>query len=345
MTKGKHGRRPVNKYMPYIRGAINTAKNVATAYAASKTFTNRKKESSGDGGVLTNQFDTKLLYKRKAKRPSRKARAAKKFKRKVQNVMANTAMPNLVHFVDDITVTTSAGYCQWMLFSLYGGYGQPGTGTITPYFKVRNDDFSRIIFNATNGLSSAANVKLFFNKAQLDLTLTSSTANTNQSTIIDVYCCISKNTYTANTANSALQIVSNLLNTSESNPASSPQMNQATPGMSLFQVAEFGKYFTIIEKRRFLLTPGQTATISMTQKPKYISNTINLVDLPNFQHGLAKHYFVQHWGITTQNPSSIDNAHYNPANSVIMQCNRYYNYKDLNGKAQGLTDAELLRYN
>ena len=284
------------------------------------------KRSSDD--PLTNQFDTKLVYKRK--RGGRRLSKQQRFVKRVQKALIKSLGKNRVQRISHGQLITSAGQQTQFTFALYGAYGAANF----------EDDMQQLMvgaFSATSTLTT--NQRLMLSSARMDVYFTLPTSNT-YSAFVEAYVVVPKKDMPLTFQGTGTTTLDGFWNTAASNQP--PVLNYSgmegtlvTGGgttiikASPFDCAGFCKFFTILEKRVYLLSPGQMASISVHVGRKGIISTEDIQGTYTLK-GWTKYVMLNAWGMNNVNASNTTNATNFPAITLNVSGTRSYQMEILN---------------
>jgi len=245
-----------NRYGRLLSGAVGVAQSYARKRA--RTLTQTKTKSSGDNGGVTNQYDTKVMYRRR-RVSRRKIRYAVKRKRAfTRNVMNYQGCQQFIFTTqtEPISTVNQQTHSSFMFCSSSG---------VAP-----NDDLTLITNNIqTSGVAAnyRKNQMVFVQMACVDITMYNITATTAD---VDVYFIHCKDD---NIAGTSIQGAWNTMITGEQKPDGSAITNVAntTLGCTPWQSPQWCRSFTIDRKRKYLLTQGQTAHFQVKQGRRIIN--------------------------------------------------------------------------
>lgn len=319
--------RAVGKGLKFVAGAARAAHSIKKSF--SKTV--KAKASSGDAGVMTNQFDTKLLYRR-PKQSKRKRRKQNAFAQKVQKVISQQDS-HCTWVVNQCQATTATAGNQGISdVSLFGVDGASFTS---------NGDVQAIYASFLGAGSNASPIaqgsRLSFQSAQMDVFILNNGAST---TVVDVYCLVPKRdiNYSSSNGQNAQQLLGSLLNLNQTagNPVTGTVLpGFTTPGVGPFESTEFCREFTVLEKRRFILTTGQVGTMEMKVYPKKHKpmsyqqfqtqiTASNTAQTPLYKKGWSKIYLFTYYALG--NDGSVNAATTYPSASVGITAQKTYKF-------------------
>lgn len=240
------------RYVPFVRSGVRFVSNMAGRYLRNKAvnYLSGRKKGSVDGIGVTDQYDRKLIY-RKKRMPRRMRKRWRKKKRGFDAMLMKRLATKTIVFNDTLTTGDWVGSDQRnVLIHLYGKNGTDRAaleqGTHDVYDVLNNDP-----------LTNETIEKAVFESAVLDFTC----ANTGQSTLeVDVYEFYSgglRNHVTPNwgTDQASAQV-------DVPSPGGGPwNMNLDNRGVSPFEFPLMGRYgWKILKKTKFLLSPGKSFT-------------------------------------------------------------------------------------
>lgn len=247
-----------------IRRAFNGAVAAANAYRRYKSYTDTKtKKRITSGSGVTAQHDSRVVYRKKWM-PKYKKRPWKKFTRKVQAVLNKSLASKTIVFNSSQPTTfgspgTPAASAQvWNSIFLYGNNGDPGvSGTSTT---IGGGDLRKCVSILT-GISdavTAANTKIRFSSAVLDITFCHSGSYTGP-VELDVYDVV----FRKETPNSS--IGATIANAEGATRAISPVAGTLTlnsRGVTPFDLPLFlsATGCTILKKVKYFMSVGQAVT-------------------------------------------------------------------------------------
>lgn len=289
-----------------------------------------------DNQVLTNQYDTKLVYKRK--RGGKGKSKQQKFAKKVRQALIQSLGKNRVQKISHGQLISSAGQQNQFTFALYGGYGAANF----------EDDLQQIMvgaFSATGTLST--NQRLMLSGAVLDVYFTNPSANT-PSAFVEVYVIVPKKDMPLNFSGTTLTTLDGFWGQTLSNqPAvlnytgmEATTVNSGSVSLiqgSPFDSTGFCQYMTILEKRVFLLAPGQMGTIQVKQNRHGVVKTEDIQGIYSLKRW-TKYVLINAWGMNTATTTNSTNATNFPAITLNVTGNRSYQFEVLNDQE----DAAIL---
>lgn len=295
---------------------------------------------TNDGNIMTNQFDTSLTYKRKKKGMSK----GRKFQIKVRNAIAHNLGKNIFSRVVNWDGANSVGQQNAIGFSLYGGY-QGST-----YFDDDMWDLFKGLFGSPQ-FTGVSNNRAMLTSAILDLTFCNPSSQTN-TMILDAYVCIPKKDIGDSNIGSATNLFSlwgnaqsgqsGLLNASSLTEPSGQQHQAPVAqiiGTSPFSSAQFCTLITILEKRSFILTPGQTATMQIKQMRKGLVQAIDYTGVL-YRKGWSKIVMLVWRGINTSTTGVTTMATAYPAVSLNVWATKTYTAEVLTDQTDAMTQAQ-----
>lgn len=236
------------------RAAIQGAKYTGKRYIQNKM---QSKSNPGSSSVQTNQYNYSSVYrKRRGKRYSRKVG---RFQRKVKAVLYKQVADNQYVRVHSGSIVTVANQ---------QGFDGTGIGFISgspDYF----DDLNKLVGELYNTTGYGKSSKTIIKTMCLDITLN----NTSASNTIDcdVYTLVCKKDVpqkvngTDNTQDKIGNMWSYMLTQTPALDDGVTNLgggvNGTQFGVTPFQAPMFCKYWTVAEKKKFILSPGQVANI------------------------------------------------------------------------------------
>lgn len=260
---------------PITRFAAAAANSVTRAAlsrpkVASRRSTANKQAARGDGGVITNQFDTKLEYRRKSGK--RKGGKSRRFAKKVMRVVNTTYEKNVytVALASNKTwVTPNQGILGFGIYT-YGNFSQ----------NMGDRDMYNIFQNYVNTSTGVGTVgsspkKIFFRNCHVDFFIKNHSGT--ESMYVDVYECVPKRDINYDSIVSSVGPFStDFANFFTTTPGAAQVNDPGVPGKGLtpatgnedqnlvtagspFCAPSFQRYFTVNSKRKFFLTPAQHA--------------------------------------------------------------------------------------
>lgn len=288
---------------------------------------NDQHASNGDVGVITNQFDTAVVYKRSQAKRKRRT-AFKKFEAKVNKAIGHydTGHNMITHEV--MTPGVVAGQQSYGAIHLAGFYSDGN------FSFNRNDDIYQIYQLYFPSLTNSTYTKkLQVTHVVADCFIRNwDAANT---AVFEVYEIVPKTDLPIAegvTLELAFQYYSsaNALSTTGTGmavtPASStlPTYNNTTVGTSPFDLPGMMRKWTVLEKRRYMLGPGETASWQVRQKlMKKPMNALEAkVGTQTFRKGISKVFFVISYGIGTDSGNTSSASF--PATNWDMGAVKHY---------------------
>lgn len=310
----------------YASGKHRHGQPLAAKFQRQLEWEHHSKRSNDD--PLTNQFDTKLTYKRK--KGGRKLTRQQKFVRKVQKALIKTLGKNRIQRISHGQLITTAGQQTQFTFALYGAYGAANF----------EDDLQQIMTGAfSSSATLTTNQRLMLSGARMEVYFTLPTSNT-YSCFVEAYVIVPKKDMPLTFQGTGTTTLDGFWNTAAANQP--PPINYSgmegtlvTGGgttiikSSPFDCAGFCKFFTILEKRVFLLAPGQMATMTVHQPRKGIISTDDIQGTYTMK-GWTKYVMLNAYGMNNVNASNTTNATNFPAISMNVSGNRSYCFEVLN---------------
>lgn len=267
------------RYFPYARAAgqlvgrgLRSAIRPAAVRNRNPGRKNAKRAKVGDGDVMTNQFDTKLVYRRGKRKSKRVVRRWKKFKAKVNKVINSDISSNVAFFNESLRVASIAGS---------QGYEFKALGNIWPSAVSSTVDIASIcqdyLFGnipATGQALGGVQKKIMFTSGIMDVAFRNVTGD-GTTMMLDVYTLVPKTDLTNTQCQNWDDMWSQSFNFTGAGaqvappPVGTPvSLLATTPGVGPFQSPRFCRFVTVLEKRRFILTDGQTATMQLSANYK-----------------------------------------------------------------------------
>lgn len=280
-----------------------------------------------DNRPITNQYDTKLAYKRK--KTSRRTNKQKKFAKKVRRALQADLGKNRVQKISHGQLISSAGQQTQFTFALYGCYGAANF----------EDDLQQIMTGAFSaGATLTTNQRLMLSGGILDVYFTNPSSNT-PSAWVEVYVVVPKRDMPLTFQGTGLTTLDGFWEICTNNEptilnGTGMEGTIVTPTTvslihkSPFETAGFCQYMTILEKRVFLLAPGQMGSIQVKQNRHGIVKTDDIQGKWSLK-GWTKYVLINAWGMNTSSTSNTTNATNFPAVTLNVTGNRSYQFEVL----------------
>ena len=273
-------------------GAGKLVRHVAKKYVAKRVEPGGKGSKSNDDAVMTNQYDTNLSYKRpKKKFKKRKPSFAVKVRNALEYTLADQELTR--HFF--LTAASTAGE--------QGASGYSLLGTVASGNPQLDDDLPQMFKSYEGG--SLAGSHLLTKLARCDMLITNTGSNTLKAT---VYELVPKFDIT-NLPGVAPLIVTEWVDYSST--GETPQVpgltsvegittpnapyNQAL--MTPFNTSAFCARHTVLNKRDFILSAGQVATLSVSNNIKRKINYSKVGDVAGAHKGVTKFILITWHGV------------------------------------------------
>lgn len=326
-------RRP-SRYNPYSVGNfVRTLAPAAIAYGTNYFTNTRSRNNVKSGQGVTNQYDRKVVYRKKYM-PRRKKRAWKKFTRKVIAVNTKLLGSRTVLYNNTLATfnaTNAQSFLACTLYGMDGGIGSP--------IAQGQDDIKRIFANDVN--SGSQTDSFIFSSAIMDLTIVNdsvinevSSAQQNTGVEVDVYEFKYSKVGDANWPGQYFaQAVLNtdLINTGQ--PAINLTNRGATP-WDLPDALTIGG-IKILKKTKYFLAQGQTATYQMRDPGNHIVSRSEVDNADNnfVNPKMTRTIFIVFKGVPTQDPTKV-------TSTLRIGCTRKYLYKIM--AKEGKADNAIL---
>lgn len=236
-----------NKYAAIGR-TVGTALRLGyKAYKGYSYYKNAtKKGPSQADHALTNQYDSKMTYRRK--RMGFRQKRRRKFEKKIRKIInTDKALDNFLRHTE---YTVTSGLAQQGVFDIpqMSINGSAGSG---------ND--LEVLFNTVESVPAGTVRKLRIKGCILDVVIRNTHATS--TALIDIYEITYRKDLPLNiAANLSVLLTAQAAALPQLNPVDAP-MVVTTPGMTPFEVPQFLEYIRINRKRKLVLSPGQVGTL------------------------------------------------------------------------------------
>lgn len=249
MKRGRVGRRRVrrSRYSSLIGSAAKLA------YRGYRSFTRGKSGNSSQPLAVTNQYDAKTLYRRKrfSRRKFKRRRASyKAFRRNYIstlgcNQFVKTGTQDVASILNQQVVTSF-----WFL----------GLGAADPHKDLLT--LSTSIATAGTAANWRKNETIYVKRAVCDVTLYNQT--TGVTADIDVYTIrIRKSGILGNSLDNAFTTA--LTSQQKPDGSGATALTTTTYGTTPFQAPQWCEYFTVLSKKKFLISTDQTVHFQIKQ--------------------------------------------------------------------------------
>lgn len=354
-----------NRYAAFGAGLARGTKKVATGLASMsslplfmygaykgggrKYVAARTVRRGRDGLGTTQQHDVKDMYSKRSK-PRYLRKRWKKFSKKTRSVILKSVAP--INLVRNQIQNYSAAAGSQLVFSVGNMFGF-GNATFL------EDDYARVIFDSTQITSSAtagvvdsthaANQRVFVKTCQSDFTFENSTnvAGTGVDLEVDLYELIcTKDVYTDDTGGPTTQTLDgwityvNNLNLrpqaleDQNNPLLFNAVGTATMGWTPFENSHLLRFFKVLSKKKYYMTPNGHFTYTMKTRSHWIkgddlfvgtgaTGSISSLVKPLAIKGLTKVLIC----VCKGEPSNISGSFNWAAPAVIMGQTKVLHYK------------------
>lgn len=255
VMKVQRRRRPRNKYGNLLGLGLRYALNKARSTTKTKT-----QSSSGEAGV-TNQYDTRLIYKKKRMNRRVLRRRTRYRKRFIRNA---TSLMGCQQFIFSTQTEPSSG----LNTQTHSSFVFACSTGVAP-----SNDLATIVNNIqTSGVAAQfrKNETLYIHRSVCDITMYNQSATTADIDVYFIRCRIGHSVGT-----SVQGDWSSFL--SQQKPDASLITNVATStiGCTPWQAPQWCRHWTIFRKRKYLLTQGQTAHFQIKRGYRTINTEIN----------------------------------------------------------------------
>lgn len=307
-----------------LASGTRIAKRVAKYLPKKKASAPQRKDATGDGGVVTNQFDSKLSYRRKGGK--RKRSGQSKFAKRVAKVIAaESDYDSTFTLTHSKQVSVAAGFWGYYNTSLMGINGTVYT----------DDDYYQIEGNYISSLTNPTNRKLFLKSGHLDLICT----NTGGSYPMMVYAhtLVPKRDITiadcGTSPNNAIGFFQAMCNgVDQPGPGAISRASYAAPGVDIWSSPNFRKQFTILQTRKTLLSNGQSLSMDLgsiwnkTIKGGAFGKDMQGIVSPLvYKKGVSKILFFTFYAFG--NDAGSTGASTYPATALTFQVVKTFNFK------------------
>lgn len=300
--RSKSGYRSGFRYAPALRTGLRIAKRAYNSY--SKT----KQSKVRDMPSLTNQFDSRTLYRRKSA-PRRVVRRTKQFSNRVTGVQIKNAGTQIILKESSGTLTSAANNQTIHCFYMYGSVDSTG----------EFDDLTAI----NSEYVGAENKKYHFRSCVMDLEIKNHTST--DTMIFEVYEFILRRSVPKNATDASL---TTWFRSQYADPdVIGNALVSAVIGMGPFQNSTAMSYMKIIKKKMFVLSAGQVYTLQLR------NHSINQLYADN----ISDYYGIRNWtkGYIISS-HCLFNGTVSPAASYTYLCRRWYNLAVLESSTAGL---------
>lgn len=259
MVKRKYsaGRRGPNKYARLVGSALSAAMKYRGNGSRTKTGIRNYNAEAG----VTNQYDSRLIYRKRrtSKRQFKKRRLSVRTYRK--NLLQHLGTNQLVRSTQGIlacgaNLQNSLGFCF---------LGNTGAAPDNDFGDIR--DNMRIEGIANNWRKSEM---LYVQKGVLDVTLQNISASLTTTADIDVYTLQCRRDH-AQSATVPGEWTTYLTNQQKDDGSAATNANISQIGMTPFQAPQFCAQWTILRKRKYLLSHGQSCHFQIHQSSKRVN--------------------------------------------------------------------------
>lgn len=304
-----------------IGGAARALRLGYRMYKGSRTRTRGKFQRSGAG--VTGHFDQKWIYKRK-RMPRRKRKQWTRFVKKVDAANHRGLGTQSIVFNASDTLSWPVGTQGFGSVALYGLFGGQSLDTIG----MGTADLNKIV----GGLGYQINEKIMFRSAVLDVTFTNTgvPGEDGSNVEVDVYEYVWKK---QNVSGSAQQLYFQAAANTPTLPGALgllPTSRGATP----FQFPEASQFLKVLNKKKYLLPVGASATYQVRDpKNRIFDCGTAFVGETGAREGLIG------WtkGIIIIAKGIANLAGTDPLGGITVGCTRTYSFKkeDVEGNNDG----------
>lgn len=338
-----------------IAANIKAISSIAkSANGVRKSFGSKqsKQAAIGDGGVITNQYDTKLEYRRKRRRGGKgKLLKQKRFRQKVLKIV-NTEWPKEIKMVE------VAKRVNWATGGVQGIYGI----SLYPYGNnselTGQRDVWDMIADYTNttgaGPVRSSPRKVQFRNCHADFYMKNVGSN---DSYIDVYECVPKRDipYDLLTVpnDGWLENFSRMFTTTSGAtqvldpnvPGGTGALNvdQNLPTVGPFQCPSFCRFFTVIQKRKFFLSVGQSAHFDCNIAKKFWESqlTSNAGGALAFKKGKSRLFLFVMYSVQGNAGGTVTDMY--GGGTISIACNKTYHLTAPNPKE--FTQLDFVKFN
>ena len=305
-------------------GAGKLVGHVAKKYVAKRVEPGGKGSKSNDSAVMTNQYDTNLSYKRSSKKFKRRK---KSFAVKVRNALENTLADQELtrHFF--LTGASTAGQQGVSGFSLLG--------TVLSGSPYLDDDMQQMFKSYEGGGSTGSH--LLTKSARVDMLITNNGSNTFKASVYEIF---GKADITGSFGTNPLIMNEWLTYCSTGETPQVPGLaslegittanvpyTQAL--LTPFGTSAFCAKYTIMNKRDFILSAGQCATLSVTNSVKRRVNFSKVNDVQGGHKGLTKYILITWHGVPSAATGVSNQATCYPSATITISGLKVLKYRIL----------------
>ena len=253
-----------------IRATASAAKIARRIYTLTDVKNQKSKE--GPSSAITQQHDSKLLYRRKRAPRKIRRKAARRAANFLRRQLNSVGMSTNLYRNSDSAFSTTAGQQECMLIYsglLYGNIGediaaegarQEAVGTLYNVFQ-----------NQTNSLTPAALVansaRMYLHSITTDYTISNLSANLAE---VDIYEFVFRKDWSFNNSATGKPLQNELTASAENEekmPGATSKIEYEDLGWTPFDSNNMLKYIIIQSKQRFYIGAGNT--ISFTKRTNY----------------------------------------------------------------------------
>jgi len=248
------------RYRSGYRAAIPVAKVARTAVSlAKRMFSGSSETKSSHDGVsdaITDQFNTRLIYKRRKAPRKIKRRAKKKAKYFLKKVLAPVAVYTN-RFVHGFSASSLAAQQNMHAFVVAGMNDDAVLTT-----DGRNH-MNLLLRNAFDTGTDRESFRLYITSLSFNYQLTNTSANIAE---LDIYQCVARKDFSSGTAYQNLtQVMTenfSELPTQGPTQGTNVQLSMTALGCSPFDQPQFGRYLIIKKVQRFCLGPSKSLSFN-----------------------------------------------------------------------------------
>mgnify|MGYP000452574709 CR=1 FL=1 len=317
MTKRKGG----YGYSTPPRKIYQMASSVATVAKALKTLTTTAKKQGGNGEAVTNQKDGRVEYRRR--------RAPKKVRRKFRKIQQRATWAKL----KAAPARTYVKNDRWSTSSNANEQNMTASSMLTLYGRAAalNAQGHRDLSDLNGADLTGSSSTYLFDTCSLDLTISAASDNASI-TELEIYSYIARKPYDDSTD------PLNLLEQADGKNSAiqTTKLTVKNPGVSLFDIAQIGRYFLITKKERNYLGPGNSMFITERYNKNKVWKNSNLINIAENEQwaipGLTRGFIIVFRGVPQFNSTTVDL----PVTRLNFSAQRSYRYHIVN---EGRTDA------
>jgi hypothetical protein len=295
-------------------------------------MSNASRAGTRDSAPLTTQSDSRTYYRKRRRRNTRRVKRGRRFSRAVARY-ENRQLGARIHVQKGFITTAAAADAGTTFTAILGMVQDDGTQLPT-----LNDIITQM--NAGN-LSSSLNKHTYLSSGCLDISLIAAAANT-APIDLDCYLCYCKRDIPLALVTSNLHnFISTLSTTALTDAGVIPAtdvgvvvgrvvntFSAASIGWTPFSCPRFGQYFSVVSKKKILMTPGQSTHLQLKKNWRRTLRNATIAGVAAGTANLACMRGVTWFYLFNYNSVTL-NGTSQPAANVYANWETYYNVKTL----------------